>query len=74
MLLVAQLPLLKARWKQVLFGAVFQYFHGVSTQLAHRMHRPQEDILHDVGFELLPVRGCEGCREFICGFMLVLLG
>ncbi|KAK2077402.1 hypothetical protein QBZ16_004247 [Prototheca wickerhamii] len=55
-----ELPLLKARWKQVLFGAVFQYFHGVSTQLAHRMHRPQEDILHDVGFELLPEVGLKG--------------
>lgn len=51
-----QLPLLKARWKQVLFGAIFQYCHGMATQLAHRMHRPQAEPLHDIGFAYLPVR------------------
>ena len=50
-----QLPLLKDRYKTILLGACFQYVHGIFTQLAHRMHRPQEHILHDLGFELLPV-------------------
>ena len=50
-----QLPLLKARWKQILFGAVFQYVHGIATQLAHRMHQPQELPLGDLGFKYLPV-------------------
>ena len=51
-----QLPLLKARWKQVLFGAIFQYVHGIFTQLAHRMHQPLEEPLGDIGFRYLPVR------------------
>jgi hypothetical protein len=50
-----QLPLLKERWKTILFGAAFQYVHGVFSQLAHRMHRPLPQPLHDVGFALLPV-------------------
>lgn len=40
----------------MLFGALFQYVHGMATQLAHRMHKPQEVPLHDIGFEYLPVR------------------
>ena len=48
--------MLIARWKQILFGALFQYFHGMSTQLAHRMHQPQEEPLGDIGFKYLPVR------------------
>lgn len=32
----------------------------MSTQLAHRMHRPQPELLHDVGFDLLPELGLEG--------------
>lgn len=48
--------MLKARWKQVLFGALFQYVHGIFTQLAHRMHQPQEEPLGDIGFRFLPVR------------------
>jgi len=51
-----QLPMLKARWKQILFGALFQYVHAMSTQLAHRMHEPQEEPLGDIGFSYLPVR------------------
>jgi hypothetical protein len=47
--------MLKARWKQVLFGAMFQYVHGIFTQLAHRMHQPQEQPLGDIGFRFLPV-------------------
>ncbi|GAB4819233.1 hypothetical protein N2152v2_006279 [Parachlorella kessleri] len=54
---VVELPLLRARWKQVLFGALFQYVHGITTQLAHRMHRPQEEPLHDLGFAYLPELG-----------------
>lgn len=53
--LFIQLPMLIARWKQILFGALFQYFHGMSTQLAHRMHQPQEEPLGDLGFTYLPV-------------------
>jgi len=52
----SQLPLLRKRWKQIVFGALFQYCHGLATQLAHRMHRPMAQPLHDVGFALLPVR------------------
>ena len=51
-----QLPLLRKRWKQVVFGVLFQYCHGLGTQLAHRMHRPTAVPLHDIGFALLPVR------------------
>ena len=29
--------------------------HGISTQLAHRMHQPANQPLHDIGFSLLPV-------------------
>ena len=50
-----QLPLLRDRWKLILFGACFQYVHGISTQLAHRMHQPANQPLHDIGFSLLPV-------------------
>lgn len=53
---LTQLPLLLVRWKQVLLGAMFQYVHGMSTQLAHRMHQPQEEPLGDLGFKYLPVR------------------
>lgn len=52
----AQLPLLRARWRSILLGAVFQYVHAMSTQLAHRMHRPMVEPLHDIGFDILPVR------------------
>lgn len=52
-----ELPLLKARWKQILFGAVFQYVHAMSTQLAHRMHEPMEQPLGDIGFKYLPELG-----------------
>ena len=50
-----QLPLLKDRYKTILLGAIFQYVHGIFTQLAHRMHRPQAPLLHDLGFQILPV-------------------
>ena len=35
---------------------LFQYCHGLATQLAHRMHRPMAQPLHDLGFAVLPVR------------------
>lgn len=54
---VVELPLLRARWKQVLFGALFQYCHGMATQLAHRMHQPQAHPLGDLGFRFLPELG-----------------
>lgn len=53
--LPAQLPLLKKRWVYILCGAAFQYMHGLGTQLAHRMHRPLPQPLHDIGFDALPV-------------------
>lgn len=58
-----QLPLLKERWRVILAGACFQYAHGMATQLAHRMHHPLAQPLHDVGFDLLPV-----CAPPVCGF------
>lgn len=52
---VLQLPMLRQRWLIIVFGIVMQYVHGIFTQLAHRMHQPQEQPLHDMGFELTPV-------------------
>ena len=57
-----QLPLLRERWRVILAGACFQYVHGMATQLAHRMHQPLARPLHDVGFELLPVRSPRAWR------------
>lgn len=54
---IVELPLLRDRWKLILFGACFQYVHGISTQLAHRMHQPMNQPLHDIGFSLLPELG-----------------
>ncbi|KAK9799002.1 hypothetical protein WJX73_001925 [Symbiochloris irregularis] len=64
-----ELPLLKDRYKTIIFGVAFQYVHGIFTQLAHRMHRPQEHILHDLGFEHLPELGLvnEWVSELIFG-------
>lgn len=36
-------------------GVVMQYVHGLFAQLAHRMHQPQNEPMHDVGFNLTPV-------------------
>lgn len=49
-------PLLKERWKFILFGIVFQYIHGITTRVAHFLHRPGP-ILQDVGFLILPELG-----------------
>ena len=48
--------MLLQRWKPIFFGAAFQYVHGIFTQLASRMHVPQEVPLPDLGFSILPVR------------------
>ena len=61
----AQLPLLKKRWVYIVCGAAFQYVHGLGTQLAHRMHRPQAHPLHDIGFEALPVSSA-GSQAYLC--------
>ena len=69
-----QLPLLRERWKTILLGAVFQYVHAMATQLAHRMHRPMLQPLHDVGFDLLPVnesshwQHCTACQKLKCSW------
>lgn len=52
-----ELPLLHKRWVHVLCGVCFQYIHGLATQLAHRMHQPQHEPLHDIGFSILPELG-----------------
>mmetsp|Transcript_4560 Transcript_4560/g.9816 ORF Transcript_4560/g.9816 Transcript_4560/m.9816 type:complete len:436 (-) Transcript_4560:771-2078(-) len=54
---VVELPMLKQRWKILVFGIIMQYVHGIFTQLAHRMHKPQEVPLHDVGFDMTPELG-----------------
>lgn len=56
---VIEWPLFLQRWKIILFGIVMQYVHGIFTQLAHRMHHPQPEPLHDIGFELTPELGPE---------------
>lgn len=58
-----QWPLFTARLKYIICGALFQYVHGMFTQLAHRLHAPQKQPLPDLGFSLLPVCGC----LFLCG-------
>lgn len=47
--------MLKTRWKLIVMGGIFQYIHGLCTQLEHRLHQPRE-LLMDLGFEALPVR------------------
>lgn len=56
---IVELPMLKQRWKLILFGVIMQYVHGIFTQLAHRLHEPQEEPLPDLGFELTPELGPE---------------
>lgn len=51
---VCQLPMLKSRWKLIIFGALTQYAHGLFAQFEHRLHEPRE-LLTDAGFQLLPV-------------------
>eukprot|EP00210_Caulerpa_lentillifera_P005838 g5582.t1 len=51
--LTIEFPMLKSRWKTILFGAIFQYVHGIFTQLEKRLHEPQEKPLGDIGFQLM---------------------
>lgn len=55
-LAILQLPMLKARWKAILGCLLFQYVHGIFTQLVYRRHIPNPEPLLDTGFQLLPVR------------------
>ncbi|BBN14972.1 hypothetical protein MPTK1_6g15920 [Marchantia polymorpha subsp. ruderalis] len=55
---IVEWPLLLEKWRFLLFGLVFQYFHGVAARIAHYLHRPGP-ILHDLGFDLLPELGPE---------------
>ncbi|KAK9868664.1 hypothetical protein WJX84_008619 [Apatococcus fuscideae] len=52
-------PMLLQRWKPIIFGAAFQYVHGIFTQLASRMHAPQDVPLPDLGFRIFPALGRE---------------
>jgi hypothetical protein len=49
-----EIPILFEKWPYILFGVIFQYIHGVGARLAYYLHRPGP-LLHDLGFELLPV-------------------
>lgn len=52
----SQWPILRQRWWIIATGVAMQYVHGIFTQLAHRMHTPAAEPLHDLGFDLIPVR------------------
>lgn len=70
---VVELPMLKSRWKQFLFGFAFQYVHGIFTQLEHRLHQPQKLPLRDLGFDALPELddSKKWISETVFGFMFV---
>jgi sphingomyelin synthase-related protein 1 len=51
-----QLGVLRSEWWVILLCAIFQYVHGIFTQLAYRVHQPQAQPLPDLGFKILPVR------------------
>lgn len=53
-----QWPLLKKRWKTVVFCLLMQYVHGIFTQLAARFHVATPEPLRDAGFMLTPVCSC----------------
>eukprot|EP00271_Cylindrocystis_brebissonii_P007200 TRINITY_DN2045_c0_g1_i1.p1 TRINITY_DN2045_c0_g1~~TRINITY_DN2045_c0_g1_i1.p1 ORF type:complete len:330 (+),score=53.27 TRINITY_DN2045_c0_g1_i1:299-1288(+) len=48
-----ELALLKNKWKTILFGAIFQYIHGLGGKTAHYLHKPAP-VLGDMGFRFLP--------------------
>lgn len=52
-------PLLRARWKVIALCLVFQYVHGIFTQLVFRLHEPASVPLKDTGFSLTPELGPE---------------
>ncbi|KAH7441557.1 hypothetical protein KP509_03G043600 [Ceratopteris richardii] len=69
-------PLLKERWKFLIFCLFFQYLHGLAARAVHYLHRPGP-VLQDVGFMLLPELGpkkayiSETLFSFIfCSFLL----
>ena len=51
-----QLGILRTQWWVILRCAIFQYVHGIFTQLAYRVHVPAPEPLPDLGFKVLPVR------------------
>lgn len=53
---MVELPLLMEKWKFLLLGIVFQYFHGLAARGVHYLHRPGP-TLQDVGFLVLPELG-----------------
>ena len=54
--LLLQLGVLRTQWWVILLCAIFQYVHGIFTQLAYRVHHPAPQPLPDLGFKALPVR------------------
>lgn len=54
--IMVELPLLMEKWKFLLLGIVFQYFHGLAARGVHYLHRPGP-TLQDVGFLVLPELG-----------------
>lgn len=54
--IMVELPLLMEKWKFLLLGIVFQYFHGLAARGVHYLHRPGP-TLQDVGFVVLPELG-----------------
>ncbi|KAH7314523.1 hypothetical protein KP509_21G006300 [Ceratopteris richardii] len=51
-------PILKEKWKFLLFGLIFQYLHGLAARAVHYLHRPGP-VLQDIGFRLLPELGAD---------------
>lgn len=49
-----QLPLLKRHWWVILLCLLFQYVHGVFTQLSYVLARPEPEPLPDLGFTIIP--------------------
>ena len=49
-----QLPLLKRHWWVILLCLLFQYVHGVFTQLSYVLARPEPEPLPDLGFAVIP--------------------
>lgn len=70
----SQLGILRTQWWVILLCAIFQYVHGIFTQLAYRVHQPAPEPLPDLGFKVLPVsERDEGerharVRPFLCRF------
>jgi len=54
---VVEWPMLRKRWKTILFGGIFQYVHGIFTLLELHLHQAQKQPLGDAGFYVLPELG-----------------